>query len=104
VEHSLRAHKLRIDDGTERALVRLDPRVTSAALAHLLENAGQYSPPGSTITVTLSSDELRIAVRDEGGGLRQTISTTCSNGSIAVSTHASSGSAPGWDWRSRVDC
>ena len=39
--------------GLNRALVRLDPRLTSAALAHLLENAGQYSPPGSTITVSV---------------------------------------------------
>jgi two-component system, OmpR family, sensor histidine kinase KdpD len=71
VEHALRAHKLQIDAGTERALVRLDPRLTSAALAHLLENAGQYSPPGSTITVsvTLASEELKIAVRDKGAGI-----------------------------------
>jgi two-component system, OmpR family, sensor histidine kinase KdpD len=70
-EPALVRHKVDIDDGTEKALVRLDPRLTSAALAHLLENAGQYSPPGSTIgvTVTLSSDELRIAVRDQGPGI-----------------------------------
>lgn len=71
VEHSLTAHRLEIDAGTERALVRLDPRLTSAALAHLLENAAQYSPPGSTIAVkvTLSSDEVQVAVRDHGVGI-----------------------------------
>jgi two-component system sensor histidine kinase KdpD len=71
VEQAVADHTLEIDAGTEKALVRLDPRLTSAALAHLLENAGQYSPPGSTITVRvgLSSDELRIAVRDRGVGL-----------------------------------
>ena len=70
-EHALATHALEIDAVPERALVRLDPRLTSAALAHLLENAGQYSPPGSTITVsvTLASEELRIAVRDQGGGI-----------------------------------
>jgi two-component system sensor histidine kinase KdpD len=70
-EPALGAHKLEIDVGTERALVRLDPRLTSAALAHLLENAGQYSPPGSTISVSvaLASSELRLAVRDRGGGI-----------------------------------
>jgi two-component system sensor histidine kinase KdpD len=71
VEPALRARTLEIDAGTDNALVRLDPRLTSAALAHLLENAGQYSPPGSTITVdvTLSSDELKIAVQDQGTGI-----------------------------------
>ncbi|MBI2834042.1 MAG: DUF4118 domain-containing protein [Acidobacteria bacterium] len=71
VDHALAPHKLEIDAGTDKALVRLDPRLTSAALAHLLENAGQYSPPGSTITVraTLLSDELQIAVCDHGVGI-----------------------------------
>lgn len=70
-EQDLATHKLEIDAAAEKALVRLDPRLTSAALAHLLENAGQYSPGGSTITVsvTLASEELRIAVRDQGGGI-----------------------------------
>jgi two-component system, OmpR family, sensor histidine kinase KdpD len=71
VERSLADRKLEIDAGTEKALVRLDPRLTSAALAHLLENAGQYSAPDSTITVkvTLSSDELHVSVRDHGVGI-----------------------------------
>ncbi len=71
VERALTHHKLEVDAGGDTALVRLDPRLTSAALAHLLENAGQYSPPGSTITVkvALSSDELQVAVRDHGAGI-----------------------------------
>jgi two-component system, OmpR family, sensor histidine kinase KdpD len=71
VEPALEAHQLTINDDTERALVRLDPRLTSAALAHLLENAAQYSPAGSNVAVgiTLESDELRIRVRDQGGGI-----------------------------------
>jgi two-component system sensor histidine kinase KdpD len=53
--------------------VRLDPRLTAAALAHVLENAAQYSPPGSTIEVAGSSrgDELTIKVRDHGQGIAQ---------------------------------
>ena len=53
------------------SLVRLDPRLTSAALAHLLENAAQYSPAGSTIAidVTVQPNELSIAVRDHGPGI-----------------------------------
>ena len=32
--------------------VRLDPRLTATALAHLLENAAQYTPPGTDINLT----------------------------------------------------
>jgi two-component system sensor histidine kinase KdpD len=71
VEHALASHALEIEPGTDKMLVRIDPRLTSAALAHLLENAGQYSPPGSTITVTVSvlPRELQVAVRDRGLGV-----------------------------------
>lgn len=71
VEPALAKHKLEIDLGSERSLVRVDPRLTSAALAHLLENAAQYSPPGSSITVqvALSPHDLRISVRDRGTGI-----------------------------------
>jgi two-component system sensor histidine kinase KdpD len=64
-------HRVEVDAPTDGALVRLDPRLTSAALAHVLENAGQYSPAGSTIvvTVTLASDQLQISVRDRGAGI-----------------------------------
>ncbi len=68
---ALEAHQLSVHNGAERALVRLDPRLTSAALAHLVENAAQYSPAGSTITVSiaLADHELNIAVRDQGAGV-----------------------------------
>jgi two-component system sensor histidine kinase KdpD len=71
VDHSLAGRALAIDAGTERLLVRLDPRLTSAALAHLLENAGQYSPPGSTIAISvgLVGNELHVSVSDEGAGI-----------------------------------
>jgi two-component system sensor histidine kinase KdpD len=71
VEHALAGHALEIDPGTEKMLVRVDPRLTSAALAHLLENAGQYSPPGTTISVKVSllPHELLVAVRDRGVGV-----------------------------------
>jgi signal transduction histidine kinase len=51
--------------------VRLDPRLTATALAHLLENAAQYTPPGSTIHVTarVGDEELVVQVRDEGSGI-----------------------------------
>src|SRR3954467_7689918 len=73
VEPACGGHHLEIDVGADRALVHVDPRLTSAALAHVLENAGQYSPPGSVIDVNVvidaDADELRIAVRDRGIGI-----------------------------------
>jgi two-component system sensor histidine kinase KdpD len=71
VEHALRAHQVRIIDQMNNQAVHVDPRLVSMALAHVLENAAQYSPPGSTITVTheLLSDGLRLVVDDNGPGI-----------------------------------
>jgi signal transduction histidine kinase len=45
--------------------------LTSAALAHLLENAAQYSPAGSEITVAhqFNDEGLLITVQDAGAGI-----------------------------------
>lgn len=70
VEHLLQQHRLELN--IERDVpVRLDPRLTATAVAHLLENAAQYGPAGSTITVVtrLTDDGLVIQVRDHGPGL-----------------------------------
>jgi two-component system sensor histidine kinase KdpD len=71
VEHALRTHTVRIIDHTDNSAVHADPRLVSAALAHVLENAAHYSPPGSTITVThdLEPGGLRLVVDDEGAGI-----------------------------------
>jgi len=70
VEHALRGYAIDLAVEPER-LVRLDPRLTSAALSHLLENAAQYAPAGSTIDVRaiVRDDGLTIAVRDRGPGI-----------------------------------
>jgi two-component system sensor histidine kinase KdpD len=70
VEQALEGHELRTVIERD-APVRLDPRLTATALAHLLENASQYSPPGMPIDVSarLSDDGLTIQVRDHGPGL-----------------------------------
>ncbi len=70
VEHTLRSHVVEIEGDADR-LVKLDPRLTAAALAHLLENAAQYAPSGTTITIraAVSADGLTIAVRDRGHGI-----------------------------------
>jgi two-component system sensor histidine kinase KdpD len=51
--------------------VRIDPRLTASALAHLLENAAQYAPAGTAIDVRAGVvlDRLEIAVRDHGPGI-----------------------------------
>jgi len=52
-------------------LVRLDPRLTAAALARLLENAAQYSAAGVGIDLSASvaRGRLVISVRDRGPGI-----------------------------------
>ena len=70
VEPSLRGRPVEIAADVER-LVRLDPRLTAAALSQLLENAAQYSPADSPIDVhaSVGDDGLTIAVRDRGPGV-----------------------------------
>jgi two-component system sensor histidine kinase KdpD len=71
VEHALGAHKVKVIDQTNDRAVHVDALLLSTALAHVLENAAQYSPPGSTITVTheLVSGGLRFVVDDDGPGV-----------------------------------
>lgn len=70
VDAALRQHVVDAQIESDLA-VHLDPRLTSAALAHVLENAAQYTSPGSTIAVKvrLSGDGLTITVRDHGAGI-----------------------------------
>jgi two-component system, OmpR family, sensor histidine kinase KdpD len=65
------SHDVRITDHGAGMLVNIDPRLTSAALAHVLENAASYSPAGSPIVVDVrvAHGRLVIAVRDHGPGL-----------------------------------
>jgi two-component system sensor histidine kinase KdpD len=67
---ALDAHALSIDAPSETAM-HLDPRLTSSAVAQLLENAARYAPRGSTITVrvTVGDGEARIRVEDTGAGI-----------------------------------
>ena len=70
VRHSLQAHSVRVAADAE-AEVEIDPRLASVALAHLLENAAQYSPAGTAIDVSASveRDGLHVSVADHGPGL-----------------------------------
>jgi len=71
VEDALQKHRFEVIDHTHGHSVRVDPRLLATALAHLLENAAQYSPPGSTIGVSFECvpERLSITVEDEGCGV-----------------------------------
>jgi two-component system, OmpR family, sensor histidine kinase KdpD len=70
VRHSLQRHPVRIVADSDTA-VQVDPRLVSVALSHLLENAANYSPPGSEIVVEggVDPDGLHVSVTDHGPGL-----------------------------------
>ena len=72
VEAVLENHKLEVAIDPD-VPVRLDPRLTATALAHLLENAAQYSPAGSAVQLTgrVARDGLTFQVRDHGPGIAQ---------------------------------
>ena len=51
--------------------VTIDPRLTSAALSHLIENAAQYAPADRPIVIRgwVDAEGLHLTVRDHGPGL-----------------------------------
>jgi two-component system sensor histidine kinase KdpD len=63
-------HAFYVDVESER-LVRVDPRLTATALAHLLENAAKYTPPGTQVVAkaVVTGEGLVLAVRDRGDGI-----------------------------------
>jgi two-component system sensor histidine kinase KdpD len=70
VEQTLQGHPLDAHIDADMP-VRVDPRLTATAVAHLLENAAQYAPAGTGIHVSAegSTHELRFTVRDHGPGI-----------------------------------
>jgi len=70
VEPALRGRAIELSAESDR-LVRLDPRLTAAALSQLLENAARYSPDGSPIQIDtrVTDAGVTIAVRDHGRGI-----------------------------------
>jgi two-component system sensor histidine kinase KdpD len=70
VDHTLRPHPVEFRSEGDM-LVRLDPPLTATAIAHVLENAAQYSAPGSPIEIStrVAGNELVVQVRDHGPGV-----------------------------------
>jgi K+-sensing histidine kinase KdpD len=69
--HRLDGHKLVVDVEDALPLLKLDSGLVEQALGQVIENAGKYSPPGSTVTIAVraEADEVVIAVADDGMGL-----------------------------------
>lgn len=53
--------------------VRLDARLAASALAHLLENAAQYTALDTPVDISseIAGSELRLRVRDHGSGIAE---------------------------------
>ena len=70
VEHTLHPHPIEVNIEGD-VLVKLDPRLTATAIAHVLENASQYSPVTSPIQISarVTGNELIVHVRDHGPGI-----------------------------------
>jgi two-component system, OmpR family, sensor histidine kinase KdpD len=70
VEHALHGRQLEVSIDRD-VPVQLDPRLTASAVAHLLENAGHYSPPGTVIGLEIETtgEGLVVRVRDHGPGI-----------------------------------
>jgi K+-sensing histidine kinase KdpD len=72
LQHTLRQRQVDLSADADH-LVLVDPRLTASALAHVLENAAQYTPAGSPVAVgmNVSGDALQITVRDHGPGIAE---------------------------------
>ncbi len=70
VRHEIEGRTLRVDADADGE-IEVDPKLTSAALAHLIENAAQYSPADRPITISahVEANGLRVSVQDAGPGL-----------------------------------
>jgi two-component system, OmpR family, sensor histidine kinase KdpD len=70
VRHAVGGHALQVEADDDHE-VRIDPRLASVALAHVIENAAHYSPADQPILVCAraTADGLHISVTDQGAGL-----------------------------------
>jgi two-component system, OmpR family, sensor histidine kinase KdpD len=70
VRHAVEGHELRVEADADLE-VEIDPRLSSVALSHVIENAAQYSPANQPILVRakVTGDGLHISVTDRGPGL-----------------------------------
>ena len=106
VEQTLRHHRVEVAIPSD-APVRLDPRLTATALAHVLENAAQYSPARSPIRVATSvlDGELHDRRARRGSGhLGGGPAARCSIASIEARRPQRALPARAWACRSPAAC
>ncbi len=96
VEHTLGQHKVDVHIEAD-VPVRLDPRLTATALAHLLENAAQYAPAGSTIEIRarVEGEDFVVQVQDQGPGIGPRTCRTSSSVSIVADRRKARASGTG---------
>jgi len=70
VDRTMAGHRVTVTID-EDVPVAIDPQLVASALAHLLENAAQYTPIGTEINVLWNAtpDSVTITVRDHGPGI-----------------------------------
>jgi two-component system sensor histidine kinase KdpD len=70
VRHALDGHAVRVEAESDKE-VEIDPRLTSVALSHVIENAAHYSPQDKEILVQarVQGEGLHVSVTDQGAGL-----------------------------------
>ncbi len=68
---ALAGHTLRTELAPGLPLVDIDAVLIERVLANLIENAGKYTPPGSTVTIAahVVAGDLLVSVSDDGPGL-----------------------------------
>jgi two-component system sensor histidine kinase KdpD len=68
---ALDAHPLTLELAADCPLVYGDPLLLERVLVNLLDNAGKYSPPGASISLSAAreGDYTALRVRDHGPGL-----------------------------------
>ena len=104
VRHALVRHVVRVEATDDRE-VQIDPRLTSAALSHLLENAAQGpDPPARDILIhaEVSHDGLRVSVTITVQARIRASSIISSSASTVVERPVRLRLGPEWASRSRA--
>ena len=70
IRHTIDRRTLRVEADAEME-VEIDPRLTSVALSHVIDNAVRYAPATEPIVISaeVTDDGLHVIVRDHGPGL-----------------------------------
>ena len=67
----LASHRLDVRFDDDLPMINVDSALVEEACGQLLENAAKYSPPGSTISVTVraGAESVMVSIADQGAGI-----------------------------------